>query len=210
MRMLEIFMPRQKNFFVLFSKSTEILLQATVEFDLLLHDLPSALKHSKCIAAYEKEADLVVNTIFKQLHNTFITPFDHYDMQQITKKMDDILDAINITAQRIALYGMTSLPPTITALGGLCNNLSHLVYKCILLLPHLKKSIIILDHCQLIATLKNEAENNLTYGIANLIDSENDIKLLLKTKDIYECANVLINEYEDLANVIKSIILEYG
>jgi hypothetical protein len=162
------------------------------------------------IKSYERAADKVVNATFQYLHTTFITPFDHNDIQQLIIKLDDTLDAMTGIALRIALYRFQTLPSEIISLGDLFIHLSELVNKTVSLLPTLKKVDTILALCDEIGKLKSLAETSIARGVAELFEIETDIKLLIKTKDIYERLKTLIDDYEDFANVIKSITLEYS
>lgn len=202
--------PRQERFFTLFNDAAKELTKAAHELNALFFDLQNCGHHAEVIAAIEDTADTVANTIFEYLHKTFITPFDHFDIQQMTVKLDDVLDAINGSAQRILLYQIKNLPVEIVSLGYLCIQLSARVENAISLLSSLNHSQTILQCCDEIGQIKNEAENILTRGITHLFQAENDIKELLKIKDIYERANLIIDNYEDLAIVIKSIVLEYS
>lgn len=210
MVMKEIFLPKHEKIYSLFSQAAKEIAKAANEFNLLLSDLPNALYHSQQIASFEKEGDKAANTTFEYLHKTFITPFDHYDIQQITIHLDDILDVMNRTTQRISIYELRTLPAEIIALGNLCIRLSELVEHCVSLLSSLKNIKKILAYCDEITKFKSEAQRRLTAGIANLFHNENDVKQLIKVKDIFEFSKLLVDKYEDFANVIKSIILEYS
>lgn len=205
-----IFFPKQKRIYTLFSDSSKELVKAADEFDVLLNDLPHSEEHARLIKSYERAADKVVNATFEYLHKTFITPFDHNDIQQLTIKLDDILDAMTGIALRIALYRFERLPPEIVSMGKLFINLAHLVDKNVSYLSSLKNIITILAICDEIGKLKSQAEGIIAQGVGDLFAVENDIKQLIKTKDIYERLKTLVDNFEDFSNVIKSITLEYA
>lgn len=209
-KMKSIFLPQREKIYSLFSQASKELVKTANEFNLLLNDLSNAEHRSQLITSHERTADQIANATFEYLHKTFITPFDHYDIQQVIIKLDDILDAINRTAQRIAIYQFNRLPDEIISLGGLCIRLSELVDNSVSLLSSLKNTKKILGFCDEIAKFKSEAQRRLTQGIAHLFNTEDDIKQLIKIKDIYELSKLLVDKYEDLANVLKSIILEYS
>lgn len=208
--MKAIFLPKREKIYALFSRAAQEIVKAANEFNSLLIDLPNAEHHSQLIASYEKEGDKIANVTFEYLHKTFITPFDHYDIQQIIIHLDDILDVLNRMVQRIAIYQLSALPTEITSLGSLCIRLSQLVENNVSLLSSLKNTQKILGYCDEITKFKSEAQRRLSNGIGNLFKTENDMKQLIKVKDIFEFSKLLIDKYEDFANVIKSIILEYS
>jgi len=56
------------------------------------------------IKSIERKGDEYTNTIFEELHTTFITPFDREDIHQLTSSMDDVLDLIYGAAGKIEYY----------------------------------------------------------------------------------------------------------
>ncbi len=208
--MKAIFLPKREKIYLLFGHAAKEIIKASHEFNLLLNNLSNAEHHSQCIALHEKEGDKIAKATFEYLHKTFITPFDHYDIQQIIINLDDILDGLNRIAQRIAIYQLDLLPNELTALGNLCIRLSELVDHSVSLLSSLKNTQKILAYCDEITKFKSEAQRRLIQGIANLFKTEDDMKQLIKLKDIFELSKLLIDKYEDFANVIRSIILEYS
>lgn len=199
----------QQKIYQLFSQASAELMKGAKEFNALLTDLSRAPHHAQKIAQVENQGDQIANATFEYLHRTFIVPFDHYDIQQIIIKLDDILDAMNSAAQRISVYEFDRLPSEMVSIGTLCIRLSELVDNIMTLIVSLKNANKILSYCDAIGKLKSEEERKFMQGLSTLFH-EPDPKIIIKTKDIYECLKLIVDCYEDLANVVKSIILEYS
>ena len=108
--MLKKLLPNQDNFFELFEQAAYQLESAAEHFLQLVQDLPHASEYAKLIAEHEATADNYARATFDLLHKAFITPFDRHDIHRLTRKLDDILDIINRTTQRIVLYQFKVLP----------------------------------------------------------------------------------------------------
>lgn len=202
--------PKQANFFNLFQEAAQELVGAAEQFEHMLQDLSHAEKYAKAIASHESQGDSIAGDTFDLLHKTFITPFDRNDILQLTRKLDDILDLINRTAKRIALYKFENVPNEIKDLARLGLQSTLNVKTVLKLLENLKNTPEILSCCKKISVAESEADHVKMSGIVKLFATENDFKNLFKTKEIYDYSKLITSECHHLANIVKGIVLEYA
>jgi uncharacterized protein Yka (UPF0111/DUF47 family) len=176
---------------------------------LLLH-ANEPQKAVDAIAHYEEQADQIAHQTFAMLHKTFITPFDRHDIHQLTSQLDDILDLINRCAQRFPFYHLQTLPKEITDLGALSIECAELLKNALYRLNSLNKSDEIIQFCEAIDAKESKAHALVLAGEKNLYLDENDFKQFFKLKEIYSRTKSVINSCQDVANIIKGIVLEYS
>lgn len=208
--MLKKFLPRQEGFFIFFQRTADILATCAIQFHSMLNDLENQQQYVNAIAAYEDDGDKIAHGTFELLHKSFITPFDRHDIHQLTSGLDDILDLINRCAQRFPFYNLTTVPPEMIQLAKLSMQASMLLKEAIYRLNSLKKSREILNFCQGIDHIESEAHKVVLDGEKDLFLNENNFKEFIKLKDIYSKTKSVINSYQDVANIIKGIVLEYS
>lgn len=208
--MLKRFLPSQNNFFQLFQQSADILALTSAQFYSMLNDLNHQQKYVDAIAAYEHEGDMLAHKTFELLHKTFITPFDRHDIHHLTSGLDDILDDINRCAQRFPFYQLTSVPKEMITLAQLTVQASGFLKDAVYHLNSLKKAEEIFTLCESINRIESEAHKVVLAGEEDLFLHENDFKHFFKLKDIYSRTKLVINSHEDVANIIKGIVLEYS
>lgn len=208
--MLARFLPKQKNFFVFFCQAADKLYQATRVFRALLDDLPQVVQHAKKITDLEHEGDAVALLSYQLLHKTFITPFDRHDIHTLTTQLDDTLDRLNHLAQRFVIYHFQNLPSEFFRLVDVAVFVTAKVREVVGKLESLANQEAIVQICIDIDQLENDAESILLIGIDQLFSTENDAKQLIKLKEIYEEMKLVINACQDIANLVKSIVLEYA
>lgn len=208
--MLKRFLPRQEGFFRFFQKTADILVTAATQFHTMLHNLDNQQHYVDLIAGYEEEADQITHQNFSLLHTTFITPFDRYDIHKLTGGLDDILDLINRCAQRFPFYHLKQVPDEAIKLAELSMQASVLLNQAVYRLHSLKKSDEILKCCEEIDKVESEAHRVVLSGERNLFLEENDFKQFFKLKEIYAQTKLVINRCQDVANMIKGIVLEYS
>ena len=208
--MLKRFLPRQDGFFALFQKSSDILVAAATKFHILFREGGDQQKNVDAIASLEAEGDVVAHTTFKLLHETFITPFDRHDIHVLTSRLDDILDLINRCAQRFPFYELTNIPKELIELAELCMQCTLLLKQGIAQLNNLDKSDAILKTCEEIDALESRGHKIVLIGEKDLFLHEEDFKTFFKLKDTYGRTKSVINSCQDVANIIKGIVLEYS
>jgi len=208
--MLKRLLPRQESFFKLFQQSADKLLLAATEFTNLLQDLNNQQYYVDAIAKHEDEADQVAYTTFELLHKTFITPFDRNDIHQLTSDLDDVIDLINRCAQRFPFYHLTSVPEEMVHLAKLSMECARHVKDAIYGLQSLKNTTSIFYSCDAIDAVESQAHQVVLAGEKRLFLEEQDFKQFFKLKEIYGHTKMVINRCQDVANLIKGIVLEYS
>jgi uncharacterized protein len=197
--------PREQKFFRMFAEVSENLIEGAR----LLHDMlknPVDLQsRTKRLQEVEHRGDEMTHNIIRMLNQTFITPFDREDIHRLTSSLDDVLDFVNGTAVRMALYRITAPPPAAADLAALIVSQSEELSKGVSLLESNKK---VLDHCTEVNRLENEADRISRRAIAELFDQEKDPIQLIKIKELYEVLETATDKAEDAANVLEAVVLK--
>lgn len=61
-----------------------------------------------------------------------------------------------------------------------------------------------------INSIENQADDLFDSSIENLFDNEQDIKTLIKKREIYKLMEIVTDKCEDAGNVMESIIVKYA
>lgn len=205
-----LFLPPQDNFFALFQQAADKLMLASTEFSKLLQNLNQQQYYVDEIARHEEEADQIAHANFEMLHKTFITPFDRHDIHQLTSTLDDILDLINRIAQRFPFYQLETVPDEIVSLAKLSTEAVKHLKSAIYCLHSLKNSGEIFKHCNEIDIVESKAHLVVLAGEKKLFLEEENFKQFFKLKEIYNHTKSVINRCQDVANIVKGIVLEYS
>lgn len=208
--MLKRLLPKQDSFFDLFQRAADKLVLASTEFSNMLQNLNNQQYYVDAIAKHEEEADQIAYTNFELLHKTFITPFDRHDIHQLTSTLDDIIDLINRIAQRFPFYHLQSVPEEMIKLAQLSAEATAHLKTAIYNLHSLKNSAEIFKHCHEIDKVESKAHKVVLAGEQKLFLEEQDFKQFFKLKEIYGHTKSVINRCQDVANILKGIVLEYS
>jgi uncharacterized protein Yka (UPF0111/DUF47 family) len=59
-------------------------------------------------------------------------------------------------------------------------------------------------------SIENQADDLFDLCIERLFEQENDMKMLIKRREIYQVLEIVTDKFEDAANVIESIVVKYA
>ena len=133
------------------------------------------------------------------------------EIRQLNKQYDvkgkplKVLEDVSLT---ISLYDVTNLTDESRQLAMICVACCEEVRKAVALLNDMNNGRQILTIAQEIDRLESEADRVMRAAMAKLFRTENDIKLLIKLKAIYEQLESVTDRCEDVANIIEGIVLE--
>lgn len=203
-------LPRQEEFFHLFGKIAASAVQAAEVFNENILQLDTVNLQTEQIQSHKKDASVNAQRLFKLLHKTFITPFDRYDIHRLNAQLYDIVNMINLVAQRFLRYQIKSVPPTMITLANICLESVRLVEMIVLKLNNLRHSADIMDKSQKIQAYESQADQLLIEGVASLLQNEEDVKNLIKLKEIYNLLESITDGCQEVAFIIEGIVLEYA
>lgn len=206
--MLRNVLPKEARFFDLFRQQAAKNVEGCKQFQIMLGDLDHAPEHQRKIKDLEHEGDVITHKTIEMLHKSFITPFDRDDMHRLMSKLDDVLDFVEASAQRVYLYGITKATDPARELAVLVVHAAELVEKAVKGLENIKEPEVIRETCIEINRVEHEADSVLHAAVAALFRDETDIKLLIKWKEIYDYLETATDRCEDVANIIEGMVLE--
>ena len=59
-------------------------------------------------------------------------------------------------------------------------------------------------------SIENQADDVFDMSIEKLFEQENDFKIIIKKREIYQVLEIATDKIEDVSNVIESIIIKYA
>ena len=194
----------------MFNNSADLIVEGARELKNLMNDIQKSEIHSRTIKDIEHKADQNTHDTVSLLHKTFITPLDREDIHQLITKLDDVLDLIDASAQRVFIYGVTETNSELKQMADICLQVAEKVKLAVNQLENLRNPEEIIKICIEINRLENEADHALRSAVAKLFREEADFKKMIKLKEIYELMESVTDRCEDVANIIEGIVLEYS
>ena len=198
-------LPRETKFFDLFAELSTSLNQGARLLRSILEDPTDLEKRVDQMQAIEHDGDRATHAIIMKLNQSFITPFDREDIHRLASSLDDVLDYVNTAAVRLVMYKISQPPVAAAELAGIIVLQAEELARGVSLL---EKNGKVLQHCDEINRLEDEADNVSRRAIACLFEHEKDPIQLIKMKELYEVLEFATDKAEDAANVLEAIVLK--
>jgi predicted phosphate transport protein (TIGR00153 family) len=198
------------EFFEYFERHAAKTLEAARLLRDMLADPKDAETEAARIKSIEHEGDQLTHRTMEMLHKTFLTPIDRSDIHVLASRLDDILDLIDSTAERIWLYRLREPHPDVLSLAGVLINAVAEVQKAMTQLRNLKDRDGIMRTCMEINRYENEGDALIRRAVARLFNEEQDAVRVMKWKEIYDYLEDAVDRCEDVANVLEGVALEYA
>lgn len=199
-----------KVFFELFERHAGKTLEAARLLQAMLKNPVDLSDQARRIKAVEHEGDVITHRAVEMLHRTFVTPIDRGDIHRLISRLDDILDLVDATSERIWLYGIDSADRDACDLADTLVNAVSEVARAMVGLRDLKNRDALLHVCMEINRYENEGDTLLRRAVARLFQDSKEPLMVIKWKDIYEFLENAIDRCEDVANVVEGVALEYS
>ncbi len=202
------FVPQEERFFELFAQSAENITKGAALLHQLVMEDGTAAEMRRAIEEVEHEGDIITHEIADRLNRTFITPFDHEDIHELAGRMDDILDNIEATADRMYLYEAGPATPEMRHLVEVLTEATAVLQKAVGGLRDMKNARRILDYCIEIHRLENVGDEDSREALARLFKCGDAIHAL-KWKEIYDHVEEALDKCEDVASIVEGIVVKH-
>ena len=207
-------LPRVGNFFEIFNKHADRIVEAARAFSGLVQNYNDAHlreKYNQDVDNAERAADRVTHEVNRAIHRTFITPIDREQIHSLINTMDDVADLIQDSAETMALYDVRHMTDEITRLTDLSVRCCERVRDAVKLLDRIAEPATAeaaLKTCEEIDKLESDADRVMRSAMSKLFREEPDVREVIKLKAIYELLETITDKCEDVANLIEGIVLE--
>lgn len=201
------FLPREEDFFQLF---TEVAQRGAEAANLLyqLFTQPDRQQYFvDAIKRLENEADQLTHELVNRLDRTFITPIDREDIHLLGSDLDDVIDRIDGTARRAEIFRLGTAPGGIAELCDVVRRITAEVAEAV---SKLKGRYDVMKHCIEAKRLEEEGDAVYHKTLGHLFDTETDAIAIIKWKEIYDNLETAIDEAEDVANDLESILIKHA
>jgi predicted phosphate transport protein (TIGR00153 family) len=209
---MKIFQPKDRIFYTLF----EEVVGTVAEMSELLKKLIIETEKDKRFAILneienaEHKNDDTTHRIYTELGRTFITPFDREDIHFLATALDDVADYIYASAKRMAFYNISNDDEAIIKLANLIGYAVQELKIAVTGLRNMRDLQAMTTALVKINSIENQADDIYDLSTERLFDLEQDVKVLIKKREVYHAMETATDKCEDAGNAIETIIIKYS
>lgn len=163
------------------------------------------------IKEIERRGDQISYAIFDELGHHILTPLRREDIHLLVQSIDDIIDNINGSAKRIAIYNPEKILIDVVELGRIirqdARTIHHVTQYLHQIPTHVKK---IRSSYDLLHKLENRADDVYEAAIMKLFEGTESSREIIKNKEILSELEHVTDTADQFGKVLQTIIVKYG
>ena len=156
---------------------------------------------------FEHAGDLLTQKLIDRLNQTFVTPIERDDILHLTHALDDVVDRLDAVCERLVLYRIGQIRPAVMEISSLavegCQELVHLVRS----LRDMSNTKDIRLRIRRVTNLENRVDAIYHTALADIFDSIQDPKELIKWKEILDNVEAATDLVDRVAKVLGSVVM---
>ena len=196
--------PRTTEFYDLFARAGENAVAVARLAKQRFEGIPDSAVRQTEIKALEHAGDDVTREIVQLLNTQYITPFDREDIYALAQALDDVVDHIDEASE---LLGVFKIERPSAKADRQCDLLVAAMEGLAEALAELKSLKAASEHIVDVKRIEDEGDVVVREAIAELFEQD-DVKTIIKWKDIHEALEEAIDACEEVSNVIGNIVLK--
>jgi predicted phosphate transport protein (TIGR00153 family) len=197
--------PQEREYFRLFSEFAANLDKAAQLLAALMNEFDDPKGTAREMLELEHVGDKIVHDIVRRLNKTFITPLDREDIYDLASTLDEVLDSIEAAADMMLLYRIETPTKQAVEQAAVIARQTAVLRVAI---DGLEKRKGLDDHWIEVNRLENEGDRLYRDAVAELFDGDRTGTDIIKWKGIYATLEGAIDQCEDVANILESIVLK--
>ena len=205
----EALLPKDAIFFDLFERQAGLLKEAASQLVALTEDFTNVKEKRQEIEKLEHKGDQVTHDIYEQLNRTFIAPLESDEISRLASTLDEVLDYIDGSAEKMFYYTIESTDSPMIELAKLIHMSTSEIESAVKSIRSLKDPRYIEERCIEVNRLENLADDVLAHAITDLFKTTDAIRII-KLKDIYEHLEIATDNCEDVANTLSDIAIRHS
>ena len=210
MPLFDFFKKDDGSFFQWLEEAAVNMLQASRALKELCYNYADPQGAVERLHDYEHAGDSLGHRIYDKLNKTFVTPMDREDIVSLYSAIDDVTDLVHSVADLMATYKVDSITPTAKQLADCIVGCAEEVAKAV---PHLRRRAElgqIQSSVIQINSLENKADDLLREGLADLFSRPDQVLHIIKWRDIYSEMEEATDKAEDIADVLRGLVLKHA
>jgi uncharacterized protein Yka (UPF0111/DUF47 family) len=203
--MFRKFLPKQSKFFDLLSELGGNIYKASQILQQMLIKNGQIGEYSSEIHIIENKCDDLSHTVINELNETFVTPIDREDIHALANSLDNIIDAMDTIGMRMNIYQIKSPIPYARQLSEILLSQTKLLSEVVSSLKNHKDTM---NKIISIRDLETQGDSVFREAMANLFKEEQDIRELIKKKEILENVEKAVDNCQAATLVMEGILIK--
>jgi len=209
-RAIKWLLPREEHFFDLLSKGARCASETgNLLVDCVSDTDPASRERTIArIKEVEREADLIIAEVYKELNRTFVTPIDRSDIYNLGSELESITDEVCSTALQIPIHAIDELPQGSLEFAKLIQSATQEIVEAVGQIRSKHGHLEIRKHCKTIKSYEDQGDQVFREQMARMFKNETNAIKLLKHKEFLEGLERTLDLCDDVGNALSTIVIK--
>jgi len=205
-------LPQKGDFFALFEAHAATLVAAADGLRQLADEKVTTAELLKSIRDDEHQADELIRQVLIEVRKTFLTPFDRGSITSLIGAMDDAIDEMLAAARAIDLYELHELRPEMKDIINLISEAANVTAEAVPLLRNVTSNGARLHGLTgRLVSLEGKADEIHALGLRRAFQNARaDPLQFAVTREVFKNLERVADAFEDVANEIDGIVIDYA
>jgi uncharacterized protein len=202
--------PHEQIFFDLLEASAANVLAAARHFDreLRTEDPSRWAELRRQVNAFEHTGDEHTRDILERMDTTFVTPIEREDLLALAHALDDVVDHLDVVAERLVLYRIETIRPSLMEISSEVVEGCDLLAKLISRLREMPKPQEIRPMIRAIHDLENQVDAIYHTALAEIFNDGLGPVEIMKWKELLGILETAMDRIEHAARVVGSTAMK--
>lgn len=203
--------PRDEKFFAYFDEIAVAISEAADILKDFLEHQTDPVYNLELISAVEERGGVTMGKVMEQINNSFVTPFDREDILALARELNNVLDHIQGTMEKIVIY-KAGQPNEgyVLKLAYVLQEAAREIKAAVEKLPDVRGNHnAVIEASEKIRSYEHEGDYLYRAGIALLFENTRNVVDIIKWKEIYEHLETTLDYCENVSNILKGIAVKY-
>lgn len=197
--------PRDSAFYDMFTESGRNVADAADVLAGLLEPNANRESIAKQLREREHAGDQVTHRIMRQLNTSFVTPFDREDIYRLASALDDVVDAMEASADFVVLADVGKLPALMGDQISLLLKSAHETGDAMSRLRTLRD---LEPYWIEVNRLENEADRVYRKLLSKLFSGDYDALTMVKLREVADGLEEAADALEHVAHAVETIAVK--
>ncbi len=197
--------PRDSAFYAMFTEAGRNCAEAAVVLAGLLDPNANRELIAKELREREHTGDSVTHRIMRQLNTSFVTPFDREDIYRLAAALDDVVDAMEATADFVVLADVGKLP---VLMAEQINLLVRSAAETADAMSRLRTLRDLEPYWIEVNRLENEADRVHRKLLSRLFSGDYDALTMVKLREVADGLEEAADALEHVAHAVETIAVK--
>ena len=197
--------PRDSAFYAMFTEAGQNVADCADVLAGLLDPNANRQAIAKQLREREHVGDAVTHRIMRQLNTSFVSPFDREDIYRLASALDDVIDAMEATADFIVLADVGKLPALMSEQITLIAKSAHETADAMGRLRTLRD---LEPYWIEVNRLENEADRVYRKLLSRLFSGDYDALTMVKLREVADGFEEAADALEHVAHAVETIAVK--